>query len=109
VTTSLDAHRFNEFKDMLRRGIVHFKYTKLDGTERVAHGTLDPSMWPASKDPKHPAPAGAKYTNYFDLQANDWRSFVNDNVFDYQWSGKTFIIARPHYWEDVLAENIVGG
>lgn len=91
----MNKEHFNEFIKHLGEDVVHFQYTKLDGTLREAHGTLLPSMIPEKDVPVSITPENAKYTNYYDLEVGGWRTFINDNVVQFQWSGKTFSVARP--------------
>jgi hypothetical protein len=82
---------------MLSEGIVNIEYRKVDGSIRVAEATLSPAMIPLAKVPVSETAdlPTAKFTRYFDLGANDWRAFINENVVQFQWSGKTYTIARP--------------
>ena len=63
----------------LAEGEVTFKYNKVDGTVRTARGTLNNNLIPEAKragDAKTDGPSVA----YFDLEANDWRSFRKESI-----------------------------
>jgi hypothetical protein len=84
--------------DMMSKGIVYIEYEKMDGTLRKAHATLQPAMIPARHAPSDEAVDSVnvkKYTRYYDLDVGDWRAFINDNLKSVEWSGKTFVVARP--------------
>lgn len=70
------------FKDVIRkmqRGICHFSFEMVtNGRVKVAFGTIDPKVMPADKGrtavtiSNHPTIP----QTYWDLEANDWRSFL---------------------------------
>jgi len=72
------APDYDQFLKALLTRNVEFIYLKKDGTERSAFGTLSPEMIPAS------AGTGRKQNDttqsYFDLEANDWRTFIKTNL-----------------------------
>lgn len=69
---------------------VGFKYTKKDGTERIAHGTLNleliktyvpitfDSVEVATKSTRNP-----NIVNYFDTDKQGWRSFNEGNFIEF--------------------------
>lgn len=68
-------------KFRLRHGIVAFKFTKVDGTIREAHGTLKKSLLPPTLGTgKKPA---AGIVVYYDTDKNSWRSFRAENLLTY--------------------------
>jgi hypothetical protein len=66
----------------LRKGVVHFRYTKLDGTIREAVGTLKSDMLPPMSGGGRPTPDCNQL--YFDVEKQSYRSFRKDNLLDYQ-------------------------
>ena len=71
----------NEFKKALRDGKVEFKYTKKNGEQRTAVGTLNIDVMGSENAPK-----GTGYEisdsniRYYDLNSNGWRSFLVKNL-----------------------------
>lgn len=62
-------------KKEMTKGVVKFAYEKLDGTLRKAIGTLkDTGYTPKGKE------SSIKTFNYFDVEANGYRSFKIDNL-----------------------------
>lgn len=72
---ALDLH------DRLTDGIVEFKFTKKDGTERVARGTLKRELVPEyeAKTDRSPAKNYGEMT-YYDLEKESFRSFKIVNL-----------------------------
>lgn len=74
-----------EFKKALRNGKVEFKYTKKNGDERTAVGTLNIGVMGEENAPK-----GAGYVTsdttirYYDLNSEGWRSFIVDNLLEWK-------------------------
>lgn len=66
----------------LRKGVVHFRYIKLDGTIREAVGTLKSDMLPPMSGCGRPTPDCNQL--YFDVEKQSYRSFRKDNLLDYQ-------------------------
>ena len=69
---------FEDFKKLLRENeYVNFTYTKKDGTERAAKGTLNMNTIPEEHKPSESS--NYKYADdvirYFDLDKEGWRSF----------------------------------
>ena len=69
------------FKKALHDGKVEFKYTKKNGEERIAIGTLNTDVMGKENEPKG---TGYEITDsnirYYDLNSNGWRSFITDNL-----------------------------
>lgn len=70
-----------ELHDRLKDGIVEFKFTKKDGTERVARGTLQSELVPEyeAKTDRTPTKNYGAMT-YYDLEKNAFRSFKIVNL-----------------------------
>lgn len=74
-----------EFKKALRNGKVEFKYTKKNGDERIAVGTLNIGVMGEENAPK-----GAGYETsdttirYYDMNSEGWRSFIVDNLLEWK-------------------------
>lgn len=75
----------NEFKKALHDGKVEFKYTKKNGEERTALGTLNIDVMGSENAPK-----GTGYEisdsniRYYDLNSEGWRSFIVDNLIEWK-------------------------
>lgn len=72
-------------KEELRKRVVKFKYTKKDGSERDAYGTLNVDIMgkentPIGTDRKFPD----NQIRYYDLDSNGWRSFLTENLISYE-------------------------
>jgi hypothetical protein len=99
----MTADELKEFKDLLYKGEVNFVYTKKDGSERKAKGTMKPELLPVPKElEEKPADkleadikAGEKKVIkkrqlpadsvlYYDLEANGFRSFKVDNLVSFE-------------------------
>ena len=68
----------DELRTILREGTVNFQYTKRDGTERFACGTLKPEYIPEEMKPSDNSTYKANNLRYFDLDKNEWRSISGD-------------------------------
>lgn len=74
----------NDFKNALRKGVVNFKYKKKNGEIRDAKGTLNVEIMGEENTPK-----GTGYdivdTNirYYDLNSEGWRSFIAENLIEW--------------------------
>lgn len=75
----------NAFKKALQEGKVEFKYTKKNGDERKAIGTLNVQVMGEENSPKG---TGYEITDtnirYYDLNSEGWRSFVVDNLIEWK-------------------------
>lgn len=63
-------------KRKMAKGVVKFAYEKVDGTLRVAYGTLKN----ANKLVKGTGVSSVKTFNYYDMEANSFRSFRIENL-----------------------------
>ena len=74
-----------DFKSLLRSGIVEFKYTKKNGEVRDARGTLSIDVMGKENEPKG---GGKEYPEnvirYYDLNSKGWRSFLIENLIEYE-------------------------
>lgn len=69
----------NQLKDKMHEGIVSFKYEKIDGEIREAHGTLKLDIIPEEMHPKNTGRKQSENkTNYYDTDKEEWRSFNNE-------------------------------
>lgn len=76
----MNTETIENLKSQMRNGVVEFSYTKKDGSERLAKGTLNFEIMGEENQPK----TGVDYdsnttTRYFDVNSNGWRSFKNEN------------------------------
>ena len=75
----------NNFKRALHEGKVEFKYTKKNGEERTAVGTLNFDIMGKDNKPKG---TGYEITDsnirYYDLNSEGWRSFITDNLIEWK-------------------------
>lgn len=74
-----------ELKAKMREGEVKFKYTKKNGEIREALGTLNSDVYGKENEPigkGYKAPENQ--IRYYDLNSNDWRSFLIDNLISYE-------------------------
>lgn len=82
-------------KEGLENGICRVTFTKKDGTERVMWCTQRPDLIPEEFAPKD---SGRKTNDdnvtVFDLEKGAWRSFIRDNVKD--WNTET-VAFRTRY------------
>lgn len=62
----------------LTEGEVSFKYNKVDGSTREARGTINQNLIPEAK--RAPVNTDGPTVAYYDLDANDWRSFNKANI-----------------------------
>lgn len=99
----MTADELKEFKDLLYKGEVNFVYTKKDGSERKAKGTMKPELLPVPKEleekPADKLEVGMKAGEkklikkrqlpadsvlYYDLEAKGFRSFKVDNLVSFE-------------------------
>ncbi len=72
---------FQPFLDQLLAGKVEFQYKKKDGSIRDATGTLCADLIPDDKKVSGSEKKEFDHTqNYYDFGANDWRTFIKDNL-----------------------------
>lgn len=69
-------------KNRLHNGAVHFTFTKASGETRKAYGTLSESVKSGLFDglSGKTTPNNPDVTRYYDLDKDQWRSFINANV-----------------------------
>lgn len=85
-----DAYTFQEISpeelaDMMKQGIVHFKYRKKalkgqpwdSGVERDAWGTKKMAIVSSIPHGGDCPPKRAGYTTYFDIDKGDWRVYMD--------------------------------
>lgn len=73
------------FKKALHEGKVEFKYTKKNGEERSAIGTLNINIMGEENTPKGTGYETSDTTiRYYDLNSEGWRSFVVDNLIEWK-------------------------
>lgn len=74
----------NALKEELQKRAVRFRYTKKDGTERFALGTLNKDIMLEDNVPNG---TGKEYPEnqirYYDLNSEGWRSFLSENLIDF--------------------------
>ena len=64
------------FRRQLRQRVLRFQFTKIDGSLRIAYGTLNWTYIPSSQRPKGIVRRDTFTTiTYYDLVRNEWRSF----------------------------------
>ena len=77
----MTTQEIKDFKNALHNGVVEFKYTKVNGEERIARGTLHETA--ITKDggsmPKGTMTVSDETIRYYDLNSNGWRSFRVEN------------------------------
>lgn len=85
-----------QLKSELEKHVVNFTYTKKDGTERQATGTLNPKFIEAAEkaaghEPKDKAEDSVKKRKknekifaYYDVDKQSWRSFNIDNLVSFE-------------------------
>ena len=72
-------------KEELHKRQVKFKYTKKDGTERIANGTLNSFIYGKENEPTGTGrPVPENQIRYFDIDAKGWRSFLAENLISYE-------------------------
>lgn len=62
----------------MRAGVVAFAYLKMDGTVREAHGTLAPSVLPATTGGRRRG--DPTLMTYYDTDKRSWRCFKKANI-----------------------------
>lgn len=67
-----------ELKDKMSKGVVEFKFKKVDGTVRVAHGTLNSKYFKVM--PKGTGRASEAVCPYWDMDKDAWRCFKIDSL-----------------------------
>jgi hypothetical protein len=74
-----------DFKNKLHNGVVEFKYTKVNGDERTARGTLHETaiIEDGGSMPKGVMEVSEETIRYYDLHSKGWRSFKVENFISY--------------------------
>lgn len=62
----------------MRNEIVTFTFTKVDGTIRIARGTLRKDVLPQTMGTGRPTPESIQI--YYDVDKKSWRSFKKNNL-----------------------------
>jgi len=68
------------YRSMRGGNVVEFVYIKLDGSIRIASGTIPELNDQFSTSERVKTLAQNSVVNYFDLEANGWRSFKADRL-----------------------------
>jgi hypothetical protein len=70
--------------ETLTNGVVNFKYTKKDGSERIASGTrYMPFIIAQGAEPKGTGTEKIGVITYYDLEKQGWRSFAEENFVEF--------------------------
>lgn len=64
----------------MRTEVVTFTFTKVDGTIRIARGTLRIEVLPQIKGTGRPTPENIQV--YYDVDKKSWRSFKKSNLIE---------------------------
>lgn len=79
-----DYKKSQEFRDwlneMLSINVANITFTKKDGTKRVMQCTRDFSIIPTDHHPKNTSVESTTACRVFDVEKQEWRSFVYENV-----------------------------
>jgi hypothetical protein len=62
----------------MKQEVVTFTFTKVDGTIRIARGTLRNDVLPQTMGTGRPTPDSIQV--YYDVDKKSWRSFKKDNL-----------------------------
>ena len=70
--------------ETLTGGVVNFKYTKKDGSERIASGTRHMEfIRTQGAEPKGSGVERSGVITYYDLEKSGWRSFNEDSFIEF--------------------------
>ena len=73
-----------EIVNRLNTAVQEFKYTKVDGTERVAKGTRNPDVVNEhNATPKGTGVEKEGVITYYDLEKESWRSFREESFVEF--------------------------
>lgn len=64
----------------MKQEIVTFTFTKVDGTIRIARGTLRNDVLPQTTGTGRPTPENIQV--YYDVDKKSWRSFKKSNLIE---------------------------
>ena len=69
---------------VLNSGVCSFKYTKKDGSERIASGTRQTEFIKTQgAEPKGTGVERSGVITYYDLEKSGWRSFNEDSFIEF--------------------------
>ncbi len=75
----------NKFREELHKREVEFSYTKKNGEERTALGTLNFDIMGEENKPKGTGRVTPDTViNYYDLDSEGWRSFLIENFIGFK-------------------------
>jgi len=81
MDTMTNKEREALLSNMLHQGIVEFTFLKLDGSKRVARGTLDLGIVPEHDLPSSgPSRATNPNPKFYDMDNEGWRSYRPGSV-----------------------------
>lgn len=86
AASQADFVKTTEFREWLvelladERNPTTVTFTKKDGTERVMRCTRSPSQIPEDQHPKNGTGDSETAIRVFDLDKNEWRSFIVENI-----------------------------
>ena len=73
-----------QIKERLTQGVCSFKYTKKDGSERIASGTRHAEfIITQGAEPKGSGVERSGVITYYDLEKSGWRSFNEDSFIEF--------------------------
>lgn len=75
----MDDNSIENLKELMRNGIVSFKYQKVNGEFREAKGTLNLDNIPEDQHPKGVGESNDDIVKYYDVEKESWRSFRSDS------------------------------
>ena len=74
-----------ELKAKMQDGKVKFRYTKKNGEIREALGTLNSDIYGKENEPTgNGSDCPENQIKYYDLNSDGWRSFLIENLIDYE-------------------------
>lgn len=83
--TELVKNMAYELKAKLREGEVKFRYAKKNGEIREALGTLNSDVYGKENEPTgNGRSVPENQIRYYDINSKGWRSFIIDNLIDYE-------------------------
>ncbi|MCD7898883.1 MAG: SH3 beta-barrel fold-containing protein [Bacteroides sp.] len=69
-----------KLKTNMKKGIAGFSYRKVDGSVKVAFGTLDKSLTPDWRPGSRKRKINNAVQIYYDVETASWRSFRKTNL-----------------------------
>ena len=80
----VDYKKSQEFRDwlneMLSGGVMTVTFAKKDGTKRVMQCTRDFNVIPTDQHPKNTSVESTTACRVFDVEKQEWRSFVYESI-----------------------------